>query len=352
MQYQNITINHFRGIQSLTIEDLRRVNLLVGRNNCGKTTVLEAFFLLSGMSNPQLSDNIQHFRDLPLTADDDYSYLFWDFNFKNPISLKANLDEGEQRYLTIYPSYKTGNQTSVGIPAIPSVSTDFGRQIAGIYIDSGNNAGGVFAGKISIKSWEIESHPPGYKEKLRCAFLTPKTLASDEVVKRIDALIIKKQLGKIISVLQHIEPSVTDIRIGRNSLIYVDIGKPTLFPMNIMGDGIRRILSILAVVADMQDGVLLVDEIENGLHYSSLAILWKALFVACREYNVQLIATTHSYECIEAFSNTYASIDLAAESEGDGIRLYRLDRQGDTHQVFSYTTSMLQAGLDAEFEVR
>jgi len=110
----------------------------------------------------------------------------------------------------------------------------------------------------------------------------------------------------------------------------------------------RRILAMMAAIAAMKNGVLLVDEIENGLHYASLSVMWKAIFTACKEYNVQLITTTHSYECIEAFSKVYEMI----EPDGDDIRLYRIDREEDKHKAFVYTPQVLKAGIEKEFEVR
>ena len=105
---------------------------------------------------------------------------------------------------------------------------------------------------------------------------------------------------------------------------------------------------ILASIADMKNGVLLVDEIENGFHYSSLSVLWKAIFKACQEYDVQLFATTHSFECIEAFSQ----IHQEENPQEDDIRLYRIDRKENIHKAFAYSASVLHTGLEREFEVR
>jgi predicted ATP-dependent endonuclease of OLD family len=104
---------------------------------------------------------------------------------------------------------------------------------------------------------------------------------------RIEKLLVNKQMDGVIAALQEIDPKITDIRMGATGIIYVDIGLEKLLPINIMGDGIRRIFSILAAVSDMQGGILLIDEIENGLHYSTLEILWKALLKAVERYHVQ-----------------------------------------------------------------
>jgi AAA15 family ATPase/GTPase len=114
-----------------------------------------------------------------------------------------------------------------------------------------------------------------------------------------------------------------------------------------MGDGIRRILSILTVISNMQGGVLLIDEIENGLHYSTLQILWKAILKALDVCQAQLFATTHSNECIGAL----AASDVI-DNEPERIRLYRIERHEDTHKAFEYPPEMISVGIDSNIEMR
>jgi len=352
MRYNTFTIQNFRGIEQLTIDDLKMVNLLVGRNNCGKTSVLEAFFLLSGMSNPQLPVNIHVFRDLIFSSDEDFSYMFKDLDFSIPISISGNLDE-KKRKLTInplYAKYSTNNnikQKQILPPqdTLP-VSTSIVRIVEGLDLQFQSDLNRQFNARISLK--EKETRIKGkYKENLRCSFINPKTIMN-QIDRRMEKLLVQKELDHVISVLKEIEPQVSDIRMGAGGMIYIDVGKKKLLPINIVGDGMRRLLSILATIADMKNGIVLIDEIENGFHYSSLAVVWKALFKACREYNVQLVATTHSYECIEACSKCYKVF----EPDGDDLRLYRIDRKGKKHEVHSYSAEVLETGIEKDFEVR
>lgn len=350
MKYQSLTIENFRGIMKLDINDLKRVNLFVGRNNCGKTTVLEAFFLLSGMSNPQLSVNIHNFRDLMLASDEGFIYMFKDLNVEYPIVFKGQLDYGK-RELMMTPLYDDRpahdhQKESLYQQEHYAASTNVVRLIEGIKLDCRNHKNKSFHGQMSLKENKL-SMPESYKEDLRCAYLNPKTIMA-QIDKRMEGLLVQKRLDVVISVLQEIEPKIADVRMGAGGMIYVDAGAEKLMPVNVMGDGMRRILAFLAALADMKNGVLLIDEIENGLHYSSIKIAWKAMVAACKEYNVQLIATTHSYECIEALSTAYAE----SEPEGDDIRLYRLDKNGERHQAFSMSAQVLKTGLEKEFEVR
>ncbi len=352
MQYQDLTIENFRGIKKLVMTDLKRVNLLVGKNNCGKTSVLEALFLLSGMSNPQLSVNIHLFRDLVLTNDEDFSYMFNNLDFTVPIRISGRLNNKKRKLIinplySIYKSKETEQQDQITpqMDAIPA-TTSIIRLVEGLDIKFQSDQNRQFNANISLKTKEMGLKGK-YKEQLRCSFINPKT-AMTQVDKRIEGLLIHKKLNNVIAVLQRIEPQLVDIRLGTGGMIYVDIGSKNLLPLNIMGDGLRRMIAFLATIADMKNGVVLLDEIENGLHFSSLSVLWKALIAACKEYDVQLVATTHSYECIESFSKTYQEI----EPQGDDIRLFRIDRDGDIHNAVSFNAELLRAGIEKDFEVR
>ena len=115
MRYSNLKINNFRGVTHLEIDDLKQINLIVGRNNSGKSTVLEAFFLISGMGNPQLPVNIHSFRDLALTSDEDFCYMFQSLDFETPITFSGVVD-GKKRDMTIAPKYVNYNENEENIP--------------------------------------------------------------------------------------------------------------------------------------------------------------------------------------------------------------------------------------------
>lgn len=193
----------------------------------------------------------------------------------------------------------------------------------------------------------MQSIDSRYKEKLRCSFHNPQ-LWMAMLPQKIEKLLVNKQMDGVIEALQEIDPKITDIRIGTSGIIYMDVGLNKLLPINIMGDGIRRILSILAAVSDMQGGILLIDEIENGLHYSTLQTLWKALRKALEVYYVQLFATTHSNECIGALASSCNRVDKKSEH----IRLYRIEKQDNKHQAFEYSPEMISAGIDGDIEMR
>ncbi|HPG42106.1 MAG TPA: AAA family ATPase [bacterium] len=354
MQYQSLHINNFRGIEELEINDMRQLNLLVGRNNCGKSSILEALFLLSGMSNPQLPVNIHNFRNILLIKDDDFRYIFRDQNFSYPVEIKGII-ENESRSLTISPILDS-NQQQLFEDLIPqnsisknediSRSTYFDKQVKGLNLVFQNQLDESYEAQISLNEGKVRFIKK-YIEKLKCTYLNNQTIMNGLDL-RMESLIVDKKINDLITTLKKIEPNIIDIRMGPGDIIYIDLGKEKLFPVNIMGDGIRRIMAMVAAIYELKNAVLLIDEIENGLHYSSLMIMWKAIFAACKQYNVQLFATTHSYECIETFSKIYNQ----ENPTGDDIRLYRIDKDVNKHKAYIYTPQVLIEAQKSNFEVR
>lgn len=193
----------------------------------------------------------------------------------------------------------------------------------------------------------IEVKPPkDYKEHLRGVFINAKT--SSDMSTRFNNIQITKRTDKIIKILSQIEPSLQNISLGSDGIIYCDIGLDRLMPINIMGDGMHRLLSIILAISDTEDGIVLIDEIENGFHYSAQEILWNAILKSAKEFNVQIFATTHSIECIKAFSSSYAKI----VQNNDDIRLYRIERKDDDFKAVTYDHKTLEASLDSDWEVR
>ena len=130
-------------------------------------------------------------------------------------------------------------------------------------------------------------------------------------------------------------------------LIYAEIeGLSEMIPVTQLGQGFNRLLDIYSelVVADAR--VLLIDEIENGLHYSVLPLVWKGLFLAAQEFDVQIFATTHSWECIQAADQT------AREREHYELELIRLDRVKEDIKATIIDQDALATAKELGWEMR
>src|SRR5205807_7489873 len=90
------------------------------------------------------------------------------------------------------------------------------------------------------------------------------------------------------------------IAVGEKLLIHGDIGIGRKIPLAHMGEGMGRLLSIVLAIAVNKDGLILIDEFEHGIHHSGMTKIWEGVSKMAQEYNCQIIATTHSYECLQA----------------------------------------------------
>lgn len=362
MQIVEAYISRFRGISSLKIQDLRAINLFVGKNNSGKTSVLEALFLLAGISNPQLTVNINRFRDYFIEIDDNnFRLLFKDLNFEQAISLQASLNE-HSRSLNIRPHFKNSisdksktvsrsefddieNNLSASIqPTVNGLILDF--EIKKKHEHRKSHKSSIVL--VSGSGAEV-SQPNNYRETISAVFLNPRTI-NQGLDAKVDKLLIEKQEEKLVSVLKKIDNKIEDISLGANGIIYCDIGLERLVPINVMGDGIRRLLAIVASIASVTNGLIFIDEVDNGFHYSTLKVLWDTITEASKQYNVQVFASSHSEECIRALNASFRSNNgLFSE---DDIRVLRIEKEDDVHRAVLYNQETLETSLELNLGIR
>jgi AAA domain, putative AbiEii toxin, Type IV TA system len=170
-----------------------------------------------------------------------------------------------------------------------------------------------------------------------------------EEAERYGKLEIHAKQEVLTEVLQIIDPRLTRIAtvvVGGVPILHGDIKIDRLMPLPLLGEGMGRLASLVLLIANAEHGVVLVDEIENGLHYSILTKVWTAIRGVAREFDTQVFATTHSLECINAAHEAF--------SHGDeyDFRLYRLDRRDSTVDVTTYDKETLAAALEIGLEVR
>ncbi|MCK5177461.1 MAG: AAA family ATPase [Candidatus Aenigmarchaeota archaeon] len=352
--YKKIKINGFRGIKELEVTDFKQFNLFVGENNCGKTTILESLYLITGPTNALLPTRINSFRNMNRIDETSFSVLFNELNIDSNIEISAVLDKPkEERNLTIKSNKKQtvrfvqNNYEEAKI----EVSDTSKPKINGLILEYSLKKGTKKPLK-KITNIIIEGVEPkitvlkNYKETLMGSFINETTYRN--VSKIFNNIQIRKQTNKIVNILRKIEPSLKEIVLGSEDILYCDFGLNKLVPINVMGDGIVRILTIISTIADMQDGIVFIDEIENGLYPLSQNILWSAIFESAKEFNVQIFATTHSIECINAFCSSYSKI----KNSEDDIRLYRIERKNNNLKAVNYNHKVLKASLEKEWEIR
>lgn len=351
---RNARIQNLRGISDLSINDFSRLNVLVGPNNSGKTTVLEALFLLAGMSNPLLPIRINNFRDLKSLSFSDFRYNFRQLNYDNVISLEAS-EADYKRKVEISPIFPNGMEGDAG--AISAVKSDnsTGRLLL-------KEAVGL---KMSCSVWNGEhrtheaviqiddgnpaiTHSSHYEEAINARMLNHHTLQSN-LSERFDTLQRIKLKPRVISVLKRIEPALVDLSMSANGVIMVDIGFSQLAPLNLMGDGFRKAAAVVTNLSASENSVFLIDEIENGVHFETMDTLWQGIIDAIIEFRQQVFVTTHSYEALKVLLKVFERLEYPTEM----LRVLSINRTLDGgHRSYGYSFSDLSANIGSDTEIR
>ncbi len=356
MNFKELSISGFRSIKEMKISDLKQVNLFVGQNNCGKTSILESLFIITGISNPKIPLTLNQFRDIEYIFGDDkdYKLIFHQLDYQKGVKIAAKIGT-QHRELEIKPHYQkergeeisTIDEKLFNQPDYDSLSDT--SNITGLDYDFRVD-NQPYKSSIYKKGLIFEQFAPrNYKEKVVGTYVSSKSIL-ELLPARLNKLIVGKKLSGIIKVLKKVDSSIENISIGTDKLIYFDTGLSELVPINVMGDGIRRLLSIIVTIANQKNGFVFIDEIENGFHHRTLNILWQTIFDTAREYNVQIFATTHSYECIKSFHKAYTH--NKHEEHTDEIKLFRVENDNGKHLAHAFSHQELGDLLTENWEVR
>lgn len=343
---ESIKINNFRGIKELTIENLGQINIILGKNNCGKTSLLDAILLFSGATNPRLPITINWARKYSNMSDEMFRINFYGLEPKNKIILSGKYNHSKERNLTI--SYREERSEIIG------------KENDTLDIHYYLN----LEAEISGKKYHTELKYPGndttsasvsdikdevYTEELKTFYISSSDPFNNNK-QLFTNLLLDKQEHAIIESLRTIEPNLKDIIVANDNL-YADIGLEKRIPIQVLGDGIRKIISILINIYQAKDGgVLLIDEIDNGLHYQSMPTLWKTILWMANKYDVQIFATTHNIESLQAL-NKVLSNDCT-ESK-DHIMCYSLRHMNtDELKAYNYPYDKFNYVINQEIEIR
>ncbi len=317
----NIEIENFRGIKHTKISDFKRVNLLVGKNNSGKSTVLESVYLLLCSYRGEIQQWANALKERNPIYDDQYwDSLFYEFDSKKNIVRIQESEMGRVEINLDGSALKVSNTVAVYL-------IDFGFD--------------------SSKQMQVQCHQQGLLLQTPVTFLSTFVLKDilDSLADDFDKIQDAKLISLLCDTVRPIEPNIRDFRMSSKRVVKADIASiPKLLPVNLLGDGMVSILGIVMKIANAKDGVVLIDEIESGFHYSVLETMWKTIFEAAKKFNVQFFATTHSEECIEAFAKI--------ECDEDDRRLFRLSKKEDKTWVTKYRHENLLAAFEIEAEVR
>lgn len=342
--FKKIEIKRFRGIKDAVIGDFKRINLFFGRNNCGKSSLLDALFLATGLSNPLLPINVNVMRGYNKTRLKDLELNFYNLDSAQPIHICVENKEKRNIEISLFENNKRDVSFDTNTIDIHS------NVIEGEY-------GLKFNFEINDESFESElrfdlstttntiDFPKKYVESLRCIYLTPK-YDFNTSIQGLENILKNKDEDFIIEGLRFIEPRVKDF-IFTEEGIFVDIGLEKRIPINMMGDGVRKIVALLTVIYDCRDGIVLIDEISNGFHYSVMSNLWNVIIKAAIKNNTQLFITTHDYDSIKGLRDTALNI------YDENVATFKLLRTSDDElKALHYSLESVDYSINQEIEIR
>lgn len=351
----SIYIENYKPFQKLSIGSLARINLIGGKNNSGKTSLLEAIFTYCDRLNPDML--LKHFvrRGVNVVSSEPeitWAPVFSNYDIKKEIKFLFNTGLVEELIIKSNPDYRLKSipinkkQSHLLLDDIKSVHGN----AHSLDIIFNKNRVNKQISHIIIDRNEIKVHHDIVNGKPDNAiFLSSKmNVNPQEDANRFGILDVKGKTEPILRFLKLIEPrlkSLTTVAMGDVSIIHGDIGIGRKIPISFMGEGMSRLLSIILAIANTENGYVLIDEIENGLHYSAMQEVWKSIGDAAKQYNCQIFATTHSYECIMSAKSAY-------KEDGDTFQYVRLQRKEDNIIAKLYDYDMLAVAMNAEMEVR
>jgi AAA15 family ATPase/GTPase len=297
----SIHIQGFKGFTDTAIGPLRKVNLIVGGQNVGKTSLLEAVYLTLAVTTGS------PFR--PNEGNDQGRFA------KN--ALGKNFQAIEVRSFD-------GDVQRVGV----NLSSDF-------LVFTGTN--NVSFGRQGLNQIPVPAPIP--------LFLPHQ----GQLVQLFGEVVLARKKRELTKLLQLIEPrllSLDAVSPDGEQRIYAEIeGIAQALPLPELGHGFARLLYLFCTLLSTEAKLALIDEVESGIHYSALPTLLQGIKNVAQVRDVQTLMTTHSWDCIRA------ACEVFADSPED-FQVIRLERTEGNIRAVCIDGERMQRLMADDREVR
>ena len=362
----DLSIRGLRGIQELAIPRLGRVTLLAGRNGVGKTTVLDAVRVYAARASlPALSGLLAGRDEIAMGKDADGA----DVPLFDARSLFHGRGASGHAGISIGPLGNDGQLRieSVALSDEPDSVTNailaksIGDRARALKVTFGDSVEYLPPGPHTLPRelmrWLTEAGselPP----ELACEALGPNPLGSSDVARLWDRITLTDDEDRVIRAvnLATNEEAVRIAVVGNGTengqgptsrrIVARLKGHRHPVPLKSLGDGAVRLLGVAVALASSRDGFLLIDEAENGIHLSVQRDFWRMVLQTAQDNNVQVLATTHGWDCVRGFAQAAADLDAV-----QGV-LFRLERNGHGTRVVEYPEHELAIAAREGIEVR
>ena len=380
--YSSIRIHGYRGLDSFRMAGLGRVNLLVGSNNCGKTSILECVELLRSAGESTVLSTITGRRGewahagagdargslKPRANPLDVLHLFANRELGNEIHIEAERvgDADPVAWndsVTVCVKRPSGSERDEH-DAEPGGDDDARLVLHVKWSDPQDDFRAFVTDRGLLPASQLRRaiHPVRalrlgrwqHLSSQAVEFVRTAGVTASDVVETFSEFVLTPKEEAVTQALRIVEPAVeriapvTDDR-GRHDphapggMVLKLRGVPDRVPIGSMGDGLWRMLGLALSLANAEGGVLLVDEIDTGLHYSVMEDMWRMINKQAAALSVQVFATTHSRDC-------YESLAAIAKPEADNVTIQRIDRSRG--KAVRYNSQAIIAAAERSVEVR
>ncbi len=390
---KSLEIKNFRILEDFKVSNLGRVNLIVGKNNLGKSTVLEALRIYAGNAQRGLLEEIAEGHDETYRQreteqiESDIQLLFEAFfagrQFPQDEALAINIGEiasGDDA-LRIEHGFFIEEEDSVKddlgeiirtrtrLKRIPNPSSDdiLSEEISpALFVTKGERSFPPIQLDKNLRT-SFRYPPMKISGTLPCSVIPTQFISIDDLADEWDRIVFTEHEEVVRDALRIITPEFENLTFVRNDKGNKDprqmrqvfhrsakvklSDSPHLVPLNSLGDGMLQVLQLVLKVFPAKGGFLLIDEFENGLHFSIQEKVWALLFELAQKLDIQIFATTHSWDCIESFAKAAIA---RKDVEGVLFRVGRSVKESNRGQVIAtvFDEDALYNITQADVEVR
>jgi len=366
---QTLEISGYRGFESYQLTKLVRVNLVVGKNNCGKTSVLEAIELLvSGGRPAAFLRSLRRRGEIGVRQRDmtpDVSHIFYGHTCVPGAGFKLSSNNGK-RALTVKILSLEEIQGADDLDPITKEWAEMGlfEPIEGPTEESSPLFGMSIVRDKSNKRvvmpvmedgtlQDARRQRPWYSSKggTPIHFLTLDSFDPPAMEEMWNTVLAEGREGEIVDDMKLLEPKLDSIHFLSSRRYRSDIlvglhGRGPRLPIGTYGDGMRRLLALRLSFVGTAKGVLLIDEIDTGLHWTVMEEMWQFVVEVAQKLDVQVFATTHSYDCIRGLGSL-----LQSQPElTDQVAIQKVDRS--LPQAVCVRGNQIPVAVEQDIEVR
>ncbi len=359
---RELHLRDFRGFARFKLGRLGRVNLLVGRNNSGKTTFLEALELLLAHGNTRKvttslvrrGEQIAGRNDQGVGNDFDVSHLFHGHAARagSSFTISAKNSGRDSQELATRIQEPSGEDESFARIMNFGFAGGFTMHLQWKSAGQKEEASIPLSERLGVPTGYIRNQTRQAENQVPAVFVTTDSLDAEEVGLGLSAVVLDPEEEFVLQALQIIDPKIERIAPVPSSRTTSRRGGVVIklqnikrrLPIGTMGDGIWRLLALALSMVRARGGVLMIDEIDTGLHYSALEDMWRLVGLTAKRLDIQVFATTHSSDCWKALAAVCAELGSGQED----ATIHRIERDKTESVPFTEDEMIIAARSDLE----